>query len=212
MPPNENETTFPLLLRRHRERIGLSKTELARLMGVSTGYVYLLEKGKTPPPTLQRVQQLVEILELPPLDADALTVAAAAGRTGAAEAKVLRQTGPRQVAFPEGGRVAEVGAGFPDGIDLRDCVAVPVQTNAMAPILCDGQLAICSRARGLQEGDLVMATTHDGDVLVGQYYPAGNDVQFTTLQSSAERPRRVPRTDLSEVLPVIGILFDQGRV
>lgn len=200
--------TFALLLRRHRERRGLAKAKLARLLGVSSGYVYLLEKGKTAPPTLERVQKLIELFELTQQEAEALTLTAAAGRTGAAEAKVLRQTGPRQAAFTGPAIESEGATDSPNRIDLRDCVAVPVPTDAMAPVLCEGQLAICTRARNPNAGDIVIATLQDGQVCLGQYYPSGHEVLFTALRpAESAMPPSVARSSIRELLPVIGVLF-----
>ncbi len=204
----DSAETFPLLLTRYREQQSLSKAKLARLLGVSAGYVYLLEKGKSSPPTLARVEQLVELLQLSPEETEAFTVAAAAGRTGAAEAKVLRQTGPRQVVFPAQAMESEGPAGFQDRIDLRDCVAIPVQTDAMAPVLCAGQLAICARTCKPTAGDLVIATLQNGQVHIGQYYPSEDEVLLTALrpEESSATPS-VARSSIRELLPVIGILF-----
>jgi len=55
---------FNELLTRYRNKIGLSKTDLAKKLNVSPGYVMNLESGRRKPPTFERCYQLAKILKL----------------------------------------------------------------------------------------------------------------------------------------------------
>jgi transcriptional regulator with XRE-family HTH domain len=55
---------FCELLTLYREKKGLSKTELAKKIGVSPIYIMNIEAGRKKPPTLERVSQIINILSL----------------------------------------------------------------------------------------------------------------------------------------------------
>lgn len=56
--------TFGKLLETHRQKSGLTKTELARRIGVTMPYIVDIEKGKKKPPTYATCQKLITALEL----------------------------------------------------------------------------------------------------------------------------------------------------
>lgn len=55
---------FAQLLERFRDRAGFRKVELARKLGVTDGYIRNLESSRQKPPTAERVQSLIKILDL----------------------------------------------------------------------------------------------------------------------------------------------------
>jgi len=55
---------FNELLTKYRDRIELSKTDLARKLSVSPGYIMNLESGRRKPPTFEKCYQLAKILKL----------------------------------------------------------------------------------------------------------------------------------------------------
>jgi transcriptional regulator with XRE-family HTH domain len=67
---------FASLLRRFRERAGLSCNELARLVAVDPSYISRLERGEREPPRRLVVERLAAVLELPPIERDQLLVSA----------------------------------------------------------------------------------------------------------------------------------------
>lgn len=58
-----DQTSWAGLLRNCRQRMGLTKTQLARALSVSVAYVSKLESGQRPPPERQR-QVICEVLDL----------------------------------------------------------------------------------------------------------------------------------------------------
>lgn len=55
---------FNQLLTKYREQSGLNKTELSQRMDVSLPYIINLEAGRKKPPTIERIEQIVNILSL----------------------------------------------------------------------------------------------------------------------------------------------------
>lgn len=89
------------LLSRYRQRAGLSKTELARALSVSIGYISKLESGQKPPPEGPR-QGLCEVLGLAGEEAEWFHVQAELERTDPTSVKYLLRLGQGEV-----GEVAE---------------------------------------------------------------------------------------------------------
>jgi len=67
---------FAALLRRYRDRLGLSCNELARAVGVDPSYISRLERNDREPPRRRVVERLAEVLELELEDQDRLLVSA----------------------------------------------------------------------------------------------------------------------------------------
>jgi len=67
---------FAALLRRYRDRAGLSCNELARAVGVDPSYISRLERGEREPPRRRVIERLAEVLKLPLEDQDRLLVSA----------------------------------------------------------------------------------------------------------------------------------------
>jgi transcriptional regulator with XRE-family HTH domain len=55
---------FCHLLTQFRERARLSKTDLSRRLDVSSGYIINLEAGRQRPPTIKRLEQIINTLSL----------------------------------------------------------------------------------------------------------------------------------------------------
>jgi len=71
---------FSALLKRYRNRAGLSQSELARRAGISASYVNRLEEGERQPPSRSVVLQISEALRLDSTATDALVLAAGYAR------------------------------------------------------------------------------------------------------------------------------------
>src|SRR5688572_13211605 len=70
--------SFGDLLRRHRDRLGLTQDELAERAGLSAVAISLLERGERRRPQRYTVQRLAEALDLSPADRPAFERAARA--------------------------------------------------------------------------------------------------------------------------------------
>lgn len=73
--PTRARPPFGVLLRLHRERRGLSCMALARAAGLDVSHVSRLESGSRRP-TPETIAFLVEALDLPPVEATALSIVA----------------------------------------------------------------------------------------------------------------------------------------
>ncbi len=67
---------FSTLLRRYRDRAGMSCNELARAVGIDPSYVSRLERGEREPPRRPVVERVTEVLHLELEDQDRLLVSA----------------------------------------------------------------------------------------------------------------------------------------
>jgi len=71
---------FCNLLTQYRERAGLTKTELAKKIGVTVSYIIDLEAGRKKPPTIERIEQIINIFSLSKKEAMELLNSAAEER------------------------------------------------------------------------------------------------------------------------------------
>lgn len=71
---------FKNLLADFLEKSGLSKTDLAKRIGVGVSYISHLESGHAKPPTAERCRQIAEVLRLSDQDTKTLLRAAALER------------------------------------------------------------------------------------------------------------------------------------
>ena len=72
LPDQGEGPSFGALLRRYRERAGLSQNGLARASGVDAGSVNRLESGKREPTARETVRQLIAALGLARAEGDGL--------------------------------------------------------------------------------------------------------------------------------------------
>ena len=88
------ESAFGQLVRRHRERVGMSQNGLAAVAGTDPGTVNRLESGKRAPVNRALVERIAAALSLAPSDRDVLLGAAghlpeALARLGPADRDLL---------------------------------------------------------------------------------------------------------------------------
>lgn len=81
--------TFAKLLTKFRG--SMSKTELAKKIGIVPSYIMMLEAGQKKPPTMQRCRQIADALEINKEDALLLFQAAAGERIGQEELEFYRK-------------------------------------------------------------------------------------------------------------------------
>src|SRR4051794_18131342 len=86
--------SFGDLLRRHRDRLGLTQEELAERAGLSAVAVSLLERGERRRPQRYTVQRLAGALDLSPADRLAFERAARADGGGAAPTAAIGEARP----------------------------------------------------------------------------------------------------------------------
>jgi len=75
------EKDFAALLAGHIERTGIKKADLARAIDTAPQYIREIETGRKPPPTLDKVEVLAEVLDLNGPDRDLFVSRAREGRT-----------------------------------------------------------------------------------------------------------------------------------
>jgi len=92
----QRETVFSSLLKRLRTRAGISKTELARRLGVTFTTVHNWEEGNDRPPPPERVKAIAKALGLNPEDAARLQDAATLGRASPEILAMLRRIRTRE--------------------------------------------------------------------------------------------------------------------
>lgn len=78
-------TTFATLLRRYRDRAGLSCNETGRAIGVDPSYISRLERQEREPPRRRLVERLGEALALSVAETETLLLAAGYAPEGMAE-------------------------------------------------------------------------------------------------------------------------------
>ena len=70
MPPFSNALVH------YRKRAGLSQTNLAKQLGVAIQYVWKLERGVKPPPSLEQIERIAAALDMGEADVASLVNAA----------------------------------------------------------------------------------------------------------------------------------------
>ena len=69
-------TPFSNALVYYRKRAGLSQTNLAKQLGVAIQYVWKLERGVKPPPSLEQIERIAAALDMGKTDVASLLEAA----------------------------------------------------------------------------------------------------------------------------------------
>jgi transcriptional regulator with XRE-family HTH domain len=87
---------FANYLREFRDNKGVSKTDLAKMIGVTTSYVLNLEKGREKPPTQAIVRKIIKALSLNKEDAENLLTCSVLGRTNAEDFAVIVEYAHKQ--------------------------------------------------------------------------------------------------------------------
>jgi len=108
---------FCHLLTRYRERANLTKTELARKLGLKTAsYIIDLEAGRKKPPTIERCKQLAHTLSLSKKESEEFLQEAAKERLPSEEVSLLGE----RPSLP------------PEAILAKSLISVPILGNAPA--------------------------------------------------------------------------------
>ncbi len=88
--------TFSNLLNRLRDRVNITKTDLARLLGVTFTTVHNWEEGRDKPPPPDRVKMISNVLKLTPAEARQLQDAATFGRASPEVIAMIRRVQSRE--------------------------------------------------------------------------------------------------------------------
>lgn len=59
-----NDTTFGQLIKENRQKLGISNRKLADKLGLSSGYVFQIEKGNYQPPSEAVLKKMAEIFNM----------------------------------------------------------------------------------------------------------------------------------------------------
>ncbi|MEV7128198.1 helix-turn-helix domain-containing protein [Streptomyces sp. NPDC093260] len=141
---------FGAVLRRLREKAGLTQDELERRSGVSVSTIRGLETGKRGNPRMTTVRQLADALALRSEDREELLGAAVPGRRGAGAGTAgAPEASEAQAGAPEGGGA---GAGEPetgDGRGSEPALAPPAVPVPVPPPVSPAQAASAEAAEQL---------------------------------------------------------------
>lgn len=214
---------FAKKLSYYRERAKLNKTELANRLSCSLGYIINLEAGRKKPPTSERLDQLVNILKLSKPEKQEFLSLAAEGRIPEKD-KALLGKQPKEIEVKESavpivsavGATDEVGhANFEafdppyQAISFKNCKAVVVESNSMAPIAYKGQKIIYSESEPVGNGELAFIKLKKGAQLFKRFYKNHNKI--ITLQSinptEPFEPIIVKEKDIEFCYKVIAVKF-----
>ncbi len=196
--------TFGMLLKRYRERAGLSQTELAARAGLSVSTISRVEKGeRSPPRRRSQVMALARAMGLSQADADLLLVAADLAPSTAPELalhprdetlyrvareiELLRndpQVTPAQVRFVEESLLLLL-RGARATLGEADPAVVPIGAPSARPLAAEERYL----------DDLL------GDCIAGRV--PRHQAPFTVLAAVARSPRWELKRRLAEALPAL---------
>lgn len=84
--------SFPIFLKKLREKEKISPTQLARKIGVTPSYIMNIEAGRGKPPSMDRIDQIAEVLQLSYTEKKELSRLAAEGRVKDKEKNILKNS------------------------------------------------------------------------------------------------------------------------
>ena len=156
-------------IRRLRENLGLSQSDIARKLDVTPSTISNWESGKARP-RLDKMSQLAELLNV--------TVSELMGEPGMAvprPAETVRL--PVAVAGhagefteePEPGEVVDVPVSVMERIDDPDAYIIRIRGNCMSKRFPDGSNAIASPRSEPKNGDAVVAE-YNGELIVREFF------------------------------------------
>jgi len=185
-----------------REQKNIQQKKLALLIGVNQATISYWESGRQEPNPTQR-KKLCEVL--------GITEAELFGEIryiGVKESKIPIVSGVG--ATDERGRSSFEAYEPPyDYIDFKNCKAMIVQSDSMAPIAYKGQKIIYCESESVRDGDLVFIKLKNGDQLFKRY--SKNHKNMITLESinPVQYHKSIPikETDIEFCYKVIGIKF-----
>ena len=193
-------------IRTLREQRGMSQLELARLVGVTRGYISQIETGIQQDVNAPLLRDIAGVLGVPTSD----LLAAAGYIPSPAEQPGVRRRRPAHeimreleeslpLLVPETSQPASAGAGvvveaeywpyMPAADERRhQFVAVPVVGNCMEPRLREGERVIVDKDASPRPGDIVVAV-HDGETIIKQLERRDGDLWLVALQG--RKPIRI---------------------
>ncbi len=215
--PYSTNASFGNLLAYYREKAGLTQNELADRLGIQYQQISSYERDIAFP-RKGRLIQMCEILEAPFSDL--------------AEAKFRSQNpGLPLQAFPFESRrklppipiigQAAAGQGFfpntdgtasdvddyldrPDELRNEQVYGLRVYGDSMIPVVKPGAVVIASQETTLNNGDLGVVVTADGEAMIKIVYYKGEEILLRST-NPAYPDRRIPREDILHLHPVVYI-------
>jgi len=193
---------FGELLKTLRERSGLKRAALARLLSVTLPYITNIEKGKQKPPTIERIEQIANALSLTKPDKEKLFHYAAEERIPQKERNLLQRGKPVGIREPDAGYAPEGVQRLPiiswTQLCKSDCVekssaactsnehlylycsgehlfTLRVQNNSMEPEFREGEIILVMPHVPVNNGDYVIAIdTKERRAMLKQYKQYGS--------------------------------------
>lgn len=163
-------------IRRARERLGISQSELARRVGVSKTAVGKWEDGSTAP-NRRRARQVALALGLPPSAIDApwgLELQPTEDNLGTHICPVWPWSAYASAAQGEEIDVAGFSQVVVSVREHEKPVALMIESDPMPGIVRPGDIVVVVQSPLAQRGDLVVAEAGD-DIVLRRYEPRGQD-------------------------------------
>jgi len=203
-------------IRTLREQRGMSQLELARLVGVTRGYISQIETGIQQDVNAPLLRDIAGVLGVPASD----LLAAAGYIPSPAEQPGVRRRRPAHeimreleeslpIMVPETAQPASAGPGVfaeaeywpysPAPEERRhQFIAVPVVGDCMEPRLHDGSRVIVDKDASPRPGDIVVAV-HDGETLIKQLEQRNGELWLVAYRGR-------PPVKVNESTRIIGVV------
>lgn len=180
-----------------RDRAGLNKSELAKKISVSPGYIMNLETGRQRPPTLSRVKLISGALRLSPQDEGLLLRLAADERLPTEEKDILKdrvdkrtplRESPIQripvISWVHANKFEKIHDPFPAGVadeytytevKGKNIFALRIANDCMYPKFNEGDIIVINPHERVDPGDyVVVADREEGKATFKQLKKYGN--------------------------------------
>jgi DNA-binding XRE family transcriptional regulator len=213
--------TFIDLITKYRNRSGLNKTDLARKLGVIPAYIMNIEAGRGKL-SGKLAEKLIDIFRLSESERKEFLHLWAQLKVSKEILDTLSATKHIEIKEDLIPIVSGVGATDDTGqtyfepygppyknISFKDCKAVIVESNSMAPIAYKGQKIIYCETEPIHDGDLVFVKFKDGAQLFKRYFKNHGDLITFHGINPVESPRPLIKKpkDVEFCYKVVGIKF-----
>lgn len=219
--------TFAHLLDKHIGRSGLTKKEIASKMNIKPEYLIAIIKGRTNPPTPERLEQLATILKLSDLEKKKFNTLALEGRQNDKDRLLQQMAGEssaktieiKDIKIPvvsmakgddiEGFEIEQLEVHEYEYIDFGGCKAVRIKGNSMAPLAYDNQRVIYSESEHIKDGDLVFIKLKKRGQFFKRYHKDQKNAIVTLLSINVANhgPLNTKIEDIEFAYKVVGVKF-----
>jgi len=210
------------------ESKGLTATDLARKLDLSPGYIINVQNGHRRPPPPERLEQISKILNLTPEQRNKLFDLSIEERY-LEKNPLLREYGlggptPKPITIKDvkipvvsmakgddmdGFEFEQLEAHEYTYIDFKNCKAVQLRGNSMAPLAYDGQKVIYSEGETVKEGDLVFVSIKKRGQFFKRYHKDAKSGIITLLSINIANhgPITTRADEIEFMYKVVGVKF-----